>query len=88
MNFNRKSSHYSLEKRMILGRPPGEDPYEALGVTTEATSAEIRKAYRKLSMLWHPDKNQGDKQAEATEKFSSIGTAYEKIGACDIHAGG
>eukprot|EP01046_Picozoa_sp_COSAG06_P057920 COSAG06_NODE_11457_length_1505_cov_66.907539_2_plen_63_part_01 len=44
----------------------------------DATGGEIRKAYRKLSMIWHPDKNQGggDKKEEATAKFASISVAY------------
>ena len=66
--------------------PPEEDPYEVLGVATDATSAEIRKAFRALSLKWHPDKNTGADQAEATAKFSSIGAAYEKIGTPDARA--
>ena len=57
-----------------------------LGVATDATSAEIRKAFRALSLKWHPDKNTGADQAEATAKFSSIGAAYEKIGTPDARA--
>ena len=66
--------------------PPEEDPYEVLGVAMDATSAEIRKAFRALSLKWHPDKNTGADQAEATAKFSSIGAAYEKIGTPDARA--
>jgi hypothetical protein len=52
--------------------------YAVLGVAKDATGGEIRKAYRKLSMIWHPDKNQGggDKKEEATAKFASISVAY------------
>jgi curved DNA-binding protein len=48
--------------------------YETLGVAKTATPDEIKKAYRKLAMKFHPDKNKGDKAAE--EKFKGISEAY------------
>ena len=51
------------------------DPYETLGVDDEATDREIKRAYRKLSMKWHPDKNKGN--ADAVAKFQTITKAYE-----------
>lgn len=50
------------------------DYYEILEVTKTATSAEIKKSYRKLAIKYHPDKNQGDKEAE--EKFKLISESY------------
>jgi molecular chaperone DnaJ len=49
--------------------------YDVLGVPKNATSDDIKKAYRKLAKEFHPDKNQGDKVAE--EKFKEISEAYE-----------
>ncbi|QDU18294.1 DnaJ C-terminal domain-containing protein [Urbifossiella limnaea] len=53
------------------------DPYEVLGVSKTATADEIQKAYRKLSKKHHPDRNPGDKQADAT--YKEVQTAYEVL---------
>ena len=53
------------------------DYYEVLGVERNATDDEIKKAYRKLAVKYHPDKNAGDKAAE--EKFKELGEAYEVL---------
>lgn len=53
------------------------DYYESLGVSKEADASEIKKAYRKLAMKYHPDRNPGDKEAE--EKFKEISEAYEVL---------
>src|SRR3954471_14073186 len=51
------------------------DPYDVLGVSKSATAEEINKAYRKLSKKYHPDRNPGDKQADAT--YKEVQAAYE-----------
>ena len=54
------------------------DWYEVLGVDEDATDRQIKKAFRKLSVKYHPDKNKGNK--EAGEKFQLINNAYEVLG--------
>ena len=51
------------------------DYYEVLGVNRSASSDEIKKAYRKIAMKYHPDQNPGDAVAE--EKFKEAAEAYE-----------
>ncbi|MGB3241458.1 MAG: DnaJ domain-containing protein, partial [Candidatus Omnitrophota bacterium] len=51
------------------------DYYELLGVRRDASADEIKKAYRKLAVKYHPDKNPDNKEAE--EKFKEISHAYE-----------
>lgn len=53
------------------------DYYDVLGVDKSADATAIKKAYRKLAMKYHPDKNPGDKEAE--EKFKEINEAYEVL---------
>jgi curved DNA-binding protein len=52
----------------------GKDYYDILGVSKSASDADIKKAYRKLALKYHPDQNKGDKTAEA--KFKEISEAY------------
>ena len=54
-----------------------QDYYATLGVAREANGDDLKKAYRKLAMQYHPDRNPGDKQAEA--KFKEINEAYDVL---------
>ncbi|WP_210497192.1 DnaJ C-terminal domain-containing protein [Microvirga antarctica] len=54
------------------------DPYEILGVPRSATEAEVKKAYRKLAKVHHPDRNKDD--VKAKDKFAELNSAYEIVG--------
>jgi DnaJ-class molecular chaperone len=53
-----------------------EDPYDALGVPSTASTAEIRHAYRRLAARWHPDRNP---LPEAAARFRDVQAAYELL---------
>ena len=54
-----------------------QDYYEVLGVSRQAEEEEIKKAYRKLALKYHPDRNPGKKEAE--ENFKEAAEAYEVL---------
>src|SRR6516164_3748718 len=55
------------------------DYYDVLGLTKGASDDDIKKAYRKLAMKHHPDRNQGDGAKAAEEKFKEVKEAYEML---------
>ena len=61
-----------------MSDPSKVNYYEVLGVKENATNEEIRKAYKKLAIKWHPDKNPDNKEF-AEEKFKSISEAYNVL---------
>src|SRR6201987_2615278 len=54
-----------------------QDFYEVLGVSRSASPDELKRAYRKLAMQYHPDRNSGDKSAE--QKFKDLNEAYDVL---------
>jgi DnaJ-related protein SCJ1 len=72
--------------QFALAAPPmastNRDFYKILGLTKSATEAQIKKAYRKLSMKYHPDKNGGSK--DAADKFQDVAAAYETLSNKDL----
>jgi len=56
-----------------------KDYYETLGVPKNASEEDIKKAYRKLAMKHHPDRNQGDSSKVSEEKFKEAKEAYEML---------
>ena len=62
---------------MAYGNVKERDYYEVLGVSKSATDDELKKAYRRLALKYHPDKNPGDKEAE--RKFKEAANAYEVL---------
>lgn len=64
-------SHFASSLQSL---DPDEDPYKILGVPRSASSAEIKKAYKKMARNWHPDKND---DPEAQERFIKINEAHE-----------
>ena len=82
MNIN----PYDFEsiKSMFLakGGVSSEQHYTVLGITKQATDTEVKKAYRKMAVKYHPDKLQGvseDIKKLAEEKFLKVKEAYEQI---------
>ena len=55
-----------------------KDYYAILGVDKNADDDQLKKAYRKMAVKWHPDKNQ-DKKEKAEAKFKEIGEAYDVL---------
>lgn len=64
-----------------MGSTDFKDYYSLLGISKTATAEEIKKAFRKLAVKYHPDRNPNNKQAE--EKFKEISEAYEVLGDAD-----
>mmetsp|Transcript_3819 Transcript_3819/g.9903 ORF Transcript_3819/g.9903 Transcript_3819/m.9903 type:complete len:142 (-) Transcript_3819:35-460(-) len=64
--------------------PTSEDYYKVLGVSVEASETDIKQAYKKAAIRWHPDKNIGDPKAE--EAFKRVAEAYACLSKPDERA--
>src|SRR3984957_7382357 len=75
-----RDGSYSSSRRGAAagGAIMARDLYETLGVKRDASEADLKKAYRKLARQYHPDRNPGDKQAEA--RFKEVQSAYDVLG--------
>src|SRR4029079_186760 len=62
---------------MVLNNNIKRDYYDILGVDKSATKEELKRSYRKLAVMYHPDKNPGDKEAE--ENFKEAAEAYNVL---------
>lgn len=78
ISFTLRSSRIALTKCLSTSAVYSRSHYESLGLTPHATQADIKSAYYKMSMEFHPDKNKGSE--EAAEKFRAITEAYEVLG--------
>lgn len=65
------------DKIRDLADRPRTDPYEVLGVSRDAAAAEIKRAYRAAAVRHHPDRNNGDPEAEA--RFKEVGEAHDVL---------
>ncbi|KAK8795716.1 hypothetical protein WA158_000372 [Blastocystis sp. Blastoise] len=74
---NEKLSQKMQEIDTAEKRSKEKDYYKILGVKRDATKKQIKSAYRKLALQWHPDKHQGDDKEIAEKKFREIAEAYE-----------
>lgn len=74
--------HKLQSARVQLKRASRKDFYKIIGVPRDATDAELKKAYRKLALKWHPDRHGKSSEAEkaqAEEKFREVNLAYEVL---------
>jgi len=77
--FERLASATLGARRSTDGDVEFQDYYEVLGVARDASTDEIKKAYRRLALEWHPDRHPEDRRAEAEVRFKRISEAYEVL---------
>ncbi|KAJ0396202.1 hypothetical protein P43SY_001909 [Pythium insidiosum] len=71
------ATNNSYQHSPMMEQLESNDYFQVLGLTRSATEADVKKAYRKLALQWHPDKNPGNAKAE--EYFKKIAEAYEVL---------
>mmetsp|Transcript_59986 Transcript_59986/g.111270 ORF Transcript_59986/g.111270 Transcript_59986/m.111270 type:complete len:253 (+) Transcript_59986:82-840(+) len=60
--------------------------YQILGVSRNASDEELKRAYRRLALKWHPDKHQGDSKQQAAERFKQVSEAYHVLSKPELRA--
>ena len=80
-NLHQPYNYSQFRLFSINADPSSTDYYKILGLDHQCSTDEIKKAYRKLALQYHPDRNQNDKQS-AEEKFKNISAAYQ---VCFLH---
>lgn len=73
---NREARELLMKAERGVKLSKRKDWYKVLGVSKTASAADIKRAYKKLALQWHPDKN-ADNQEEAEAKFREVAEAYE-----------
>jgi len=70
---------HALGARRTFASTNETDPYKILGVDRNASQEDIKKAYKKQAMEWHPDRQPPEKREEAQKRFSQVANAYETL---------
>jgi len=78
-NIAKEDAPPQPHKPMSQSQGHGTDFYTVLGLSTTATEEDVRRAYRRLAVRWHPDKNPED-LAKAEQRFKEVSAAYEVLG--------
>jgi DnaJ family protein B protein 4 len=79
ISWNVLDFHFNHSLLDIFQPLMGKDYYRTLGVSKDASPEDIKKAYRKLALKWHPDRVVPEKKDEAQKKFQEVGEAFEVL---------
>lgn len=74
-----KSEKWSRVSKLLSGSQERMDPHEILGVSAGASDAEVRSAYKRAVLKWHPDSSKHANRAEAERMIREVNSAYERV---------